>query len=380
MEKQFENSFTFFDLNIEEQDKRKYPFATLYFYVKGQNKGRYLRNRAAVEFLKGHEISEEDKELIDSYFDGSVKENNRKKYEHCKICTNQFERNVLQQYSSKYKYWEICFPTHPYTPGSLMVYLRDRDKSHIEDIGQLSNEAFQELIEIVKDLYDKLKDCWQGKIVGINVLFNQISKTQLCIHGHIEPMIKEIQELNLGSELKEEEPYDPMAELLNNRIPEEIGIYKVKQGLRIDLNVISNDRAMKITEEYRSNIEKLVEHAKEIRIKQQIGEKLSSIDDYLATDISPAPVEYIYITYYRDKLFLSIVPELTLKQAEIDKIEDTEKELYGLRISNHGATLEEKIRVQKPPLVRPCLKVSTNDEIEDNIEEVKKYILNELER
>lgn len=380
MDKQFENSFTFLDLNIEEQDKNESPFATLYFYVKGLNKGRYLRNRAAVEFLKGHDISKEDKKLIDSYFDGSVKENNRKKYEHCKICTDQFERNVLQQYSSKYKYWEICFPTHPYTPGSLMVYLRDRDKSHIENIGQLSSEAFQELIKIVQDLYDKLKKGWQGRIIGINVLFNQISKTQLCIHGHVEPMIKEIQKLNLGCELKEEEPYEPMAEFLNNRIPEENGIYRVKQGLRIDLDIISNERAMEITEEYRCNIEKLVENAKENRKKQQEGEQLSSIDEYLATNISPAPVEYIYITYYRNKLFLSIVPELTLKQADIDKIEDNEKELYGLRISNHGATLKEKIRVQKPPLVRPCLKVSTNDEIEENIEDIKKDILGELEK
>ena len=79
-------------------------------------------------------------------------------------------------------------------------------------------------------------------------------------------------------------------------------------------------------------------------------------------------------------MFLSIVPELTLKQADIDKIEDNEKELYGLRISNHGATLKEKIRVQKPPLVRPCLKVSTNDEIEENIEDIKKDILGELEK
>lgn len=380
MEKQFKNNFTFFDLNIGEQEENELPFATLYYYVKGQSKSRYLRNRAAVEFLKGHEISEEDKKLIDSYFDGSVKENNKRKYEHCKICTDQFERNVLQRYSRKYKYWEVCFPTHPYTPGSLMIYLNDRVKSHIEDIGQLSSEAFQELIEIVKDLYDKLKECWERRIVGINVLFNQISKTQLCIHGHIEPMIKEIQKLNLGAELKTEEPYDPMATFLNDRIPEENGIYKVKQGLRIDLNVISNQRAMEITEEYKSNIGKLVEYAKENRKKQQVGEKVSSIDEYLVRNISPAPVEYIYITYYRNRLFLSIVPELTLKQAKIDKIEDTEKELYGLRISNHGATLEEKIRIQKPPLIRPCLKVSTNDEIEGNIEEVKKNILSEIEK
>ena len=37
MEKQFKNNITFFDLNIENDDKNNFPFATLYFYVKGLN-------------------------------------------------------------------------------------------------------------------------------------------------------------------------------------------------------------------------------------------------------------------------------------------------------------------------------------------------------
>ncbi len=380
MEKQFKNNITFFDLNIENDDKNNFPFATLYFYVKGLNKNRYLRNKAAIEFLKGHEISEEDKKLINSYFDGSIKEKNRKRYEHCKICTDKFERIVLEKYSKNYKYWEICFPTDPYTPGGLMIYLKNRDKTHIENIEQLSEEEFQELLKMTKDLYDKLKKCYEKKIVGINVLFNQISKTQLCIHGHIEPMIMNIHDLNLGCELKEEEPYEPFVNFLNNKIPDKRGIYKTKQGIRIDTDEISSKEILKINEKYGKNIERLEQLGKNNQSKMDKGVKLSELDEYLAKNLSPAPVEYIYLTYYRDKLFLSIVPELTLQQANINEIEENEKELYALRLSNYGKTLNEKIRVQKPPIIRPCIKVTTNEQIESNVEKIKNDIYNELER
>lgn len=261
-----------------------------------------------------------------------------------------------------------------------MIYLKNRDKTHIENIEQLSEEEFQELLEMTKDLYDKLKNCYGKKIVGINVLFNQISKTQLCIHGHVEPMIKDIHNFDLGSELKEEEPFEPFADFLNGMIPDKKGVYKTKQGLRMDLDEISNKEVLKITKKYRKNIQGLIELGKTNQDKIYNGQKLSKADEYLAQNISPAPVEYIYLTYYRDKLFLSIVPELTLEQANINEIGENEKELYALRISNYGRTLKEKIRVQKPPIVRPCIKVSTNEQIECNIENIKKEIYDELER
>ena len=191
MEKQFKNYTTFFDYNIGDDEEN--DFVTTYYYVKGESTTRYRRNRAAIRFLNGEEISLEEQRIIDSYFDGSINEIQRKQYKHCLLCTDKFQRKVLKELSEKYKFWEICFPTNPYTPGGMMIYLKDRENSHIENIGEISLDAFEELLQIIKELYSKLKNSLgNNQVVGINVLFNQISKTQKCIHGHIEPMIRDV--------------------------------------------------------------------------------------------------------------------------------------------------------------------------------------------
>ena len=50
----------------------------------------------------------------------------------------------------------------------------------------------------MKDIYIKVSNESEYNVVGINILFNQISKSQLCIHGHLETMIADIDKLGLG--------------------------------------------------------------------------------------------------------------------------------------------------------------------------------------
>ncbi len=58
--------------------------------------------------------------------------------------------------------------------------------------------------------------------------------------------------------------------------------------------------------------------------------------------MSPAPVNYVYMTYYRDKVFLSIVPEIILEPiAKIKNIED-ERDLYSLKINQYAQNNSEK--------------------------------------
>lgn len=66
----------------------------------------------------------------------------------------------------------------------------------------MTSEELLELKIIIADLKKILNEfLFDGELTGVNVLFNQISKSQLCIHGHIELMIKNIEKLNYGCKL-----------------------------------------------------------------------------------------------------------------------------------------------------------------------------------
>ena len=369
MKRQFKDRKTFFDLNIE--DDKNY-FSTLYCVLGGANKKRAKMNRLALEYLNNEPLTDEEKITAIKILDGTIYEERKKEFEHCQLCSDKFKSEILTNISSNYDNWEICYPTHPYTPAGMMIYLKDRKDSHIENLQNLSRKQFSEIIQIMKNLYNILSNKSEYDVVGINILFNQISKSQLCVHGHLETMIADIDKLNLGCEIKDVKPYDVLARLLNEQIKDQRGIYKENEGIRIDLDLVDQMEALKILEKYETKMKQIITHGR----KLQRGEIQSrnSIDDLLLHKMSPAPLNYVYMTYYRDKVFLSIVPEIILEPISmIENIED-ERDLYSLKINQYAQNNNEKVMRQFTPLVRPSIKVSGDCESTNNINKIKKYI------
>ena len=374
MEKQFKNKQTFFDLDMENDDSY---FATLYCTLGGANKKRAKMNRLALAYLSDEPLTEEEKTTAKKILDGTIYEEKKKEFEHCQLCSDKFISEILINISNRYNNWELCCPTHPYTPAGLMIYLKNRKELHIENLQDLSQEQFDEIIQIMKDLYDKLSNESEYNVVGINILFNQISKSQLCIHGHLETMIADIDKLGLGCEIKDEQPYDVLASLLNEQIEDRKGLYKEKEGIRIDLSIVDSIEDMKILGKYESKMKQIILHGRKIQ-KGEIKSQ-NDIDNLLLHKMSPAPVNYVYMTYYRDKFFLSIIPEIILEPIKSTRDIKDESDLYSLKINQYTRDNDEKIMKQCSPLVRPSIKISKDSESAINISNLKKSITKILE-
>lgn len=374
MEKQFRNRKTFFDLDMENDDSY---FATLYCTLGGANKKRAKMNRLALAYLNDEPLTEEEKTTAKKILDGTIYEEKKKEFEHCQLCSDKFISEILINISNRYDNWELCCPTHPYTPAGLMIYLKNRKELHTENLQDLSKEQFDEIIQIMKDLYNKLSNEAEYNVVGINILFNQISKSQLCIHGHLETMIADIDKLGLGCEIKDEQPYDVLASLLNEQIEDRKGVYKEKEGIRIDLSIVDSIEAMKILGKYESKMKQVISHGRKIQ-KGEIKSQ-NDIDNLLLHKMSPAPVNYVYMTYYRDKFFLSIIPEIILEPIKSTRDIKSESDLYSLKINQYTRDKDEKIMKQCSPLVRPSIKISKDCESAINISNLKKNITKILE-
>ena len=374
MEKQFRNRKTFFDLDMENDDSY---FATLYCTLGGANKKRAKMNSLALAYLNDEPLTEEEKTTAQKILDGTIYEEKKKEFEHCQLCSDKFISEILINISNRYDNWELCCPTHPYTPAGLMIYLKNRKELHTENLQDLSKEQFDEIIQIMKDLYNKLSNEAEYNVVGINILFNQISKSQLCIHGHLETMIADIDKLGLGCEIKDEQPYDVLASLLNEQIEDRKGVYKEKEGIRIDLSIVDSIEAMQILRKYESKMKQIISHGRKIQ-KGEIKSQ-NDIDNLLLHKMSPAPVNYVYMTYYRDKFFLSIIPEIILEPIKSTRDIKNESDLYSLKINQYTRDNDEKIMKQCSPLVRPSIKISKDCESAININNLKKNITKILE-
>ena len=379
MERQFENYKTFFDLGIDDAEDSKKIFATLFCVMGGAHKKRSDNNKIILKYLKGENLTEEEKKKCADILSGKIYKDVKNEYEHCQLCSDNFTREVLEQLSSKYKYWEICCPTHPYTPSGLMIYLKNRKNCRIENIQDLNEEQFKEMQLIITDIYKKINNKLNDtKIVGINVLFNQISKSQLCIHGHMEFMIKDVQNKKLGCTLKEKRPKDLMTYKLNEQISDIDGLLKTQEGIRMDLSKISISEALKIVKDYEKNIEKVILYGENLRKNKILKDPMDKI---FLKYLSPAPQNYIYLTYYRDKMFLSCIPELILDRADIYKIdENNECELYSLKINQNAISTKDILLKQESPIIRPSIKIKKITEDDKNIKKLKNNIVDILER
>ena len=191
MPRQFEDFITFFDIGIENINQKQ--FRTLYCIMSETVKKRNNITRLALQYLLDKDkLTQEEKNIAITILDDSYYQKPNR-YEHCKLCSVDFNREVLTKYSNRFKFWELCFPTVPYFPANMMVYLKNRKLIHKENFQDLTIDELEELKHIISNLKETLNNnVFYGELTGINVLFNQISKSQLCIHGHIELMIRNI--------------------------------------------------------------------------------------------------------------------------------------------------------------------------------------------
>lgn len=379
MERQFHDYKTFFDLGITDDEDKDKIFATLFCIMGGTHKKRSYNNEIVLKHLRGETLTEDEKKRCENILSGKIYEDIKSRYEHCQLCSDNFVREVLEKLSNKYKYWEVCSPTHPYTPAGLMIYLKNRHESKIENLQDLTEEQFIEMQRLIIDIYDKLNQSLDRvKIVGINVLFNQISKSELCVHGHMEFMIQDIDKQGLGCSMKKQRPKDLMVTKLNQYIKDRKGLLKVAEGIRIDLSQIGIIEALNIVGDYERKIKKIIEYGEGLK---KDGKEKEPIDEILLRYLSPAPQNYIYLTYYRDKMFLSCIPEIILERADIYSIDEKdETELYSLKINQNAIHTEDILLKQESPIIRPSIKTKQTTKDDTNVKKLKNEIVKVLER
>ena len=371
--RQFDNNSTFFDIGIDKKIKN---FVTLYCVMSKTKKKRNDITKLVLRYLlndvtlSNNEIFIAKTIIDDSFY------MQPKKYNHCRLCSEDFKREVLVDYSSKYKFWEICFPTVPYFPGNLMIYLKTRGISKKENVWDLTIDELVELKTIVADLKVRLNEClFDGELTGVNVLFNQISKSQLCIHGHIELMIRNIEKLNYGCKLLNVRNFDPTVRILNSHFGDDIeGLIKTLEGIRINTKYFSDNETLKLLRDYESKMLEIIILGKELRSgKKEVSNEFELL---LLNGMSPAPVNFIYLTDYRDELYLSSVPEIippTITLNDVGNLDD-EESMYLIKYNATTPNSDYSIIKKYSPIVRPSSKISVNTDYSNNVKMLKQNI------
>lgn len=377
MDRQFENNITFFDIGF---DNPNLQFATLYSIMSETYKKRGNITKLVLRYLKDKDsLSLEEQKLALSIIDDSFY-NKPKPYSHCKICSSFFQRDILYKMSQKLKYWEICIPTVQYFPGNLMVYLKDREVSHKENFQDLNLDELKELEFIVKYLICRLNEKkFYGQLLGINILFNQISKSQLCIHGHIELMIKDIDKLNLGCKLLLDRFYDPVTEYINKEFVNNEEIIKTIEGIRIDTSKLDLKEVLNIVRQYETRINLLIKNTQQLRLSKSCPQDLNG--KLLYNGLSPAPANSIYYTDYRGKVFISSVPELVPPIIKLDDINDldNEEDMYLIKYNATTPNSNYSIMKKYSPLARPSSKISSTSENTHYVRKLNREIKQALE-
>ena len=370
--RQFTDYTTFFDLGIDNSED---AFRTLYCVMPDTVKKRGNLTKLTLRYLLGdNTLSAEEIVIARSIIDDSYY-SKPKEYSHCKICSDNFNRIVLTNYSKNFKYWEVCFPTVPYFPGNMMIYLKDRKNSKIENFQDLNRDQLEELKYIMNNIKQILNEkVFDGDLLGINILFNQISKSQLCIHGHVELMIKDVDKKELGFQLLDMRNFDCSVQAINNVFKDNKAVLKTKEGIRIDIGKISDDKALELLDVYEKKIHKMIDLGHDLRSGN--AEISNDLELALYNGLSPAPANSVYLTDYRNHLYLSAVPEIIPPVIDINSVGDLSDEENTYLIKYNATTPNPEYRIMKKysPIVRPSSKVSYPMPYGENIKKLTRKI------
>ena len=368
---------TFFDIGLDDENNEK-EFAQLRCIIySNRKKKRVVNNELLKRYLSNDDLSKDELVKVKKILDGSIYTERRNLFSHCKLCSDSFERDTLSFYSSKYKYWEICIPTFPYFPGVMMLYLKERRKLLIENFQALPNEYIEELLKIELDLFTDLYSIFNEDLVGINILFNQLSKSELCIHGHIELMLRDIDEKNIGYQYILERPFDKFSSVLNSKMNSSENILKIPEGIKIKLNNMSISDVKEQVGLYEDILKYYFQRGQQL---QNGNIEVSSVEDeYLRVHTVPAATNFVYLTYYKGTFLISEVPELTLDFVPFSKITDNPGDLFCLSINRNYTTKDNVFMRNYSPKIRPSIKVYDPNQNNTEVLKLQRSIYRKLE-
>lgn len=365
-----EHQITGYNTFMDDYNK-DYCFVNLEFHVKNNGKKRIETNKTIVKYLKKEKLNEQEQELINKILtnDFFQKKSND---EHCKICSNDFKFILLNNLNIKYENWNIGIPTQQYTPFGAMVYLKRCNVLKKENFYDLSKDEFYELIKMQKDIYTYLNmSDFDYNVVGINTMFNQITVSQKCIHGHFEFMIKDIHEKNLGVTLTEEIKKDPVNEMIDSNY---------EYGLKINVNEFSYDEIMALLKNYYKKLHDIISLYNKILNMYKVNENIVSKEDKKLIEIfSPIPVANIYLTYYNNKNEIIVTPQIFLKTMDIANVK-TEEDIYNLKYNGNRINEKSILLFEKTPIMRPSIKLNNIDYDEEEYNRQQQKLIKILER
>jgi len=348
MEKQLSNYNTFFD--IETSSEINDEFVNLEFNIKNGGKKRIKTNTAIVKYLREEPLTEEEKEIVNKLLNNTLFLKKENSSFHCKICSEQFKFEKLENLLSCYEHWNIGIPTQQYTPFGLMVYLKKCQLIKKEEFVHLNEEEFLELLKLMKDVYDIMSQSdFSYEVVGINIMFNQITVSQKCLHGHFEFMIRDVHEQNLGAFIQKDIKIDPIHKQIPTSYP---------FGLKINFDEVNyQDIFQKISRYFNQvyDIIKLYDDKK--KEYKQYGNYTES-DLRLLERLSPVPVANVYVAYYRDHFQIVVTPEVFLEPiSPYDVV--SPKDYYCLKYNGGAAYDDALLLFESAPILRPSIKLDS---------------------
>jgi hypothetical protein len=364
---------TFFDIGIDGAQPDD-SMAWLESVVDGASKQRISRNHNVVAYLRGEPLSDDNRQQAEAVLDGSLwgQKASGHTNDHCTLCSERFVRIDLPDASEASEHWNVCRPTTAYYPGGLMTHMPG---NRCEDLQAIEDTMFEDLITTASNLLGRLEsNPWEDcRFIGLNVLFQQISKSQACIHGHVEPMIANAHSQNIGVFKTGGAQRDPTAAIVNETAQRVLDSAQRKKviwtpdGCRWRLDDMSIQETQTIIDRYQTTQLDVIQALRRgLRTRALHGRALS-----------PAPVLNAYLTLYRGERFVSLAPEVTLPIVPLHEIDESEEAIYCLKI-DESAKPEERLLSQRAPIIKPSIKVRTPRPYASRIANLERHVLGVL--
>lgn len=356
MENQLTHFKMFLDINsIHDIDG---SFRNIVFHMKNNGKKRIYVNQTVVKYLRNEQLTEEEKQLILEINSGTFFKKKNHNLEHCMICSGALKFEILPNLSNNNQYWNIGIPTQQYSPFGFMTYLKQCNHHKKERFLDLDYVEMKELLLTMKQIYHSIHNSnFKYEIVGVNVMFNQITVSQRCIHGHIELMIKDPHLKKIGVTLEENISVDPIISMVCKRDK-----LHYPFGLKIDdIEKYSFSDLHQIISDYFKEIYTIIEEFRNKKYSyQQKKNNFSQQDIRFMNQLSPTPVANVYLAYYQNKYQLVITPEIFLRAIHPQSIQSPE-DYYCLKYNGDCIDKNYILLFEKAPIMRPSIKINCVD-------------------
>ena len=101
-------------------------------------------------------------------------------------------------------------------------------------------------------------------------------------------------------------------------------------------------------------------------------------DVVLKSNMIPAVVDFVYLTCYRNKQMISMVPSITSDFVPLSDISNDPIELYSLIINRHYSNENNVFMRNYSPLIRPSIKICAESSVSERVKILEKVMYKEL--